>query len=343
MAGPPRAVAALRSAVRSGLRSSPRPVLVACSGGADSVALAAALAFEAPRAGVRVGGVTVDHGLQPGSAERAERTAELLRGLSLDPVRVLRVEVGGGGGPEGAARTARYAALAVAAAEHGARIALGHTLDDQAETVLLGLGRGSGPRSVAGMVEHRADGGVVWWRPLLGVRRATAREACVVQGLPVWDDPWNDDPGYTRVRLRSEVLPLLEEVLGGGVAPALARTAELLREDLDALDELAAAELARLTGEADDGGLPAGPLAGLPAALRRRVLRSWLRAAGVPDLQAVHLRAVEALVVRWRGQGQVDLPGGAEASRASGRLVLRPADARDRSGAAPNLSEEPDT
>ena len=341
MAGPPPAVAALRSAVRGGLRSSSRPVLVACSGGADSVALAAALAFEAPRAGVRVGGVTVDHGLQPGSAERAERTAELLRGLSLDPVRVLRVEVGAGGGPEGAARTARYAALAVAG--RGGRIALGHTLDDQAETVLLGLGRGSGPRSVAGMVEDRADGDVVWWRPLLGVRRATAREACVVQGLPVWDDPWNDDPAYTRVRLRGEVLPLLEEVLGGGVAPALARTAALLREDLDALDELAASQLARLAGESRDGGLPAEPLAALPAALRRRVLRGWLRAAGVPDLQAVHLHAVEALVVRWRGQGQVALPGGAEASRASGRLVLRPADARDRPGAAPQLSEEPDS
>ncbi|TYP84783.1 tRNA(Ile)-lysidine synthase [Blastococcus xanthinilyticus] len=314
----------LRHAVRAGLRGSDRPVLVACSGGADSVALAAALAFEGRSAGVRVGGVTVDHGLQPGSPGRAHGTAELLAGLGLEPVLVRAVEVTGDGGPEAAARTARYAALAEVAAGTGARIALAHTLDDQAETVLLGLGRGSGPRSIAGMVPERADDGATWWRPLLGVRRETTRRACADQGLPVWDDPWNTDPAYTRVRLRTEVLPLLEEVLGGGVAPALARTAELLREDLDALDGLAAAELTRLAGEADGDGLPARPLQALPAALRRRVLRGWLRGAGVPDLQAVHLRAVETLVTRWRGQGPVDLPGGAAVLRASGTLLLRP-------------------
>jgi tRNA(Ile)-lysidine synthase len=161
---------------------------------------------------------------------------------------------------------------------------------------------------------------------LLGVRRATTRAACADQGLPVWDDPWNTDPAYTRVRLRAEVLPLLDEVLGGGVATALARTAALLREDLDALDGLATAELGRLLAE---GGLPAAELARLPDALRRRVLRGWLGGAGVPDLQAVHLRAVDALLTRWRGQGAVALPGGASVVRASGRLVLRPSDARE--------------
>jgi tRNA(Ile)-lysidine synthase len=338
VAGPPRAVAVLRTAVRPGLRASDRPVLAACSGGADSVALAAALAFEARHAGVPVGGVTVDHGLQPGSAERADRTAQLLRELGLDPVLVRRVSVGADGGPEGAARAARYAALAAAATALGARVALGHTLDDQAETVLMGLGRGSGPRSVAGMVPERTAGGVPWWRPLLGVRRATTRQACADQGLPVWDDPWNTDPAYTRARLRAEVLPLMEEVLGGGVAPALGRTADLLREDLDALDQLAAAELSRLAG-AD--GLPARELGALPAALRRRVLRGWLRGAGVPDVQAVHLRAVEALVTRWRGQGRVDLPGGAGALRTSGRLVLSPPVVRGpRPEDAPHTREE---
>jgi tRNA(Ile)-lysidine synthase len=200
-------------------------------------------------------------------------------------------------------------------------VALGHTLDDQAETVLLGLGRGSGPRSIAGMAEERERDGVTWWRPLLAVRRATTRQACADQGLPVWDDPHNGDPAFTRSRLRTQVLPLLEEVLGGGVAPALARTAALLREDVEALDGLAAKELGRL---ADAGGLAAGPAAELPDALRRRVLRAWLREAGVPDLQAVHLRAVDALLVGWRGQGRVDLPGGAGVVRASGRLELRP-------------------
>jgi tRNA(Ile)-lysidine synthase len=312
-------VAQLRLAVRPALTADPTPVLVACSGGADSLALAAAVAFEAPRAGVPAGAVTVDHGLQPGSAGQAERTADLLRGLGLSPVRVLRADVGADGGPEGAARAARYAALTAAAG--GARVALGHTLDDQAETVLLGLGRGSGPRSVAGMVPERTAGGVRWWRPLLGVRRATTRQACADQGLPVWDDPWNADPAYTRSRLRAEVLPLLEEVLGGGVAPALARTAELLRADLDALDGLAAAELPRLCAP---GGLDARGAAALPSALRTRVLRAWLRAGGVPDLQAVHLAAVDALLTRWHGQGPVGLPGGASAARVSGRLVLRP-------------------
>ena len=298
------------------------------------MALAAALAFEGRAAGVRVGGVTVDHGLQAGSAERAASTAALLGELGLAPVLTVQVAVGDHGGPEAAARGARYAALSAAAEEHGARVALGHTLDDQAETVLLGLGRGSGPRSVAGMVELRPP----WWRPLLAVRRATTREACADQGLPVWDDPWNADPAYTRVRLRTEVLPLLEEVLGGGVASALARTAVLLREDLDALDALAADVLDRST---DPAGLPVGPVAGLPDALRRRVLRGWLSAAGIVDLQWVHLRGVDALLTRWHGQGRVDLPGGAGVVRASGRLVLQPPGTAGRPPAAtPDLTEE---
>ncbi|HEV7212910.1 MAG TPA: tRNA lysidine(34) synthetase TilS [Blastococcus sp.] len=320
MPGPDPAVAQVRSAVRPALTASERPVLVACSGGADSLALAAAVAFEAPRAGVPAGAVTVDHGLQPGSAERAEQTGALLASLGLAPVHVVRVDVGLDGGPEAAARTARYDALAATA--RGARIALGHTLDDQAETVLLGLARGSGPRSVAGMVEQRDAGGGTWWRPLLGIRRETTRAACAAQELPVWDDPWNTDPAYTRARLRAEVLPLLEEVLGGGVARALARTAAQVREDLDVLDALARAELAGL-GPLDDG-LPAADAAALPAAIRRRVVREWLRAGGVPDLQAVHLAAVDALLSRWRGQGRVDLPGGAGVLRASGRLLLLP-------------------
>ena len=324
MAGPDPAVAAVRGAVRPGLTGDRTPVLVACSGGADSLALAAAVAFEAPRAGVPAGAVTVDHGLQPGSAARAAATADLLRDLGLAPVQVRRADVGRDGGPEGAARAARYTCLADAARVTGARVALAHTLDDQAETVLLGFGRGSGPRSVAGMAQARTGAdGTRWWRPLLGVRRTTTRAACAAAGLPVWDDPWDADPAYTRARLRAEVLPLLEDVLGGGVAGALARTAGMLREDLEALDDLAARELARHTG--DGGGLPAAELADRPAAVRRRVLRGWLLAAGVPDLQAVHLAAVDALLTRWHGQGPVDLPGRVAVARVSGRLVLRPA------------------
>jgi len=185
-------------------------------------------------------------------------------------------------------------------------------------------------------VAERVDGGITWWRPLLGIRRETTRTACAAQELPVWDDPWNTDPAYTRVRLRTEALPLLEDVLGGGVAPALARTAALLREDLDLLDRLAGAEL---DGLADDGALSAAPTAALPPALRRRVLRDWLRDGGVPDVQAVHLGAVDALLTAWRGQGRVDLPGGAGVVRASGRLVLLPP---ATGGTLPQNPEEPD-
>ncbi len=326
MVGPDPAVAAVRAAVRPGLTAG--PVLVACSGGADSLALAAAVAFEAPRAGVAAGAVTVDHGLQPGSADRAAATAELLRGLGLDPVQVRTVEVGTAGGPEAAAREARYAALTAAAREHGARIALGHTLDDQAETVLLGLGRGSGPRSLAGMAAWRPP----LWRPLLGIDRATTRAACAAQGVPVWDDPHNADPAYTRVRLRTEVLPLLAEVLGGGVAAGAGP------------HRRAGARGPRPPGRAGAGRTrPAarpGRLHGAGRAARRRCAAGccagWLLDQGVGDLAAVHLHAVDALVVAWRGQGRVDLPGGAGVVRASGRLALHGPPARRR----PPPSEE---
>ena len=304
--GPAPAVATVRSAVRAALTD--RPVLVACSGGADSLALAAATAFEAPRAGLRAGLVTVDHGLQAGSAEQAVRVAGLGYELGLDPVEVVRVDVDGAGGPEAAARAARYRALDAVAVALGADVLLGHTLDDQAETVLLGLGRGSGPRSVAGMAA--VDGH--YRRPLLGLRRATTEAACAALGLPVWDDPHNADPSFQRVRLRREALPLLEEVLQGGVAEALARTADLLRDDLTALDDWAAA--------VDDPAAVAD-LVALPRAVRTRVLRRWAQEAGAAPLSAERTAALDALVTDWHGQGPVNLPGGVSVRRASGRLV----------------------
>ncbi|HVQ94828.1 MAG TPA: tRNA lysidine(34) synthetase TilS [Mycobacteriales bacterium] len=229
-------------------------VLVACSGGPDSVALAAATAAVARALDLPAGLVTVDHGLQPGSADRATAVADLGRRLGLHPIRVIRVRVGTAGGPEAAARAARYAGLAEVAAATGAGyVLLGHTLDDQAETVLLGLGRGSGPRSVAGMRPVDPP----WLRPLLGVRRAATVGACRAEGLATWADPHNTDPRYTRVRLRQEALPLLEDVLRGGVAEALARTATLLREDLDALDAEAGRVAAAVT-------LPPGDLVTAP-------------------------------------------------------------------------------
>jgi tRNA(Ile)-lysidine synthase len=322
--GPHPAVAEIRRAVRTALAGSTSPVLVACSGGADSLALAAALAFEAPRAGRTAGLVTVDHGLQPGSDAHAARVAALGYELGLDPVTVVRVAVGTAGGPEAAARTARYAALAAASDAAGADALLGHTLDDQAETVLLGLGRGSGPRSIAGMRPRQG----CWVRPLLGVRRSVTRAACDALGLPVWDDPANEDPGFQRVRLRAEVLPLLEQVLQGGVAESLARTASLLQDDLDALDDLAGEALVRCSpsqaaakgGQLEVGELAVEQLAQLPRALRTRVLRSWALGLGASECTAERTAALEALVSDWHGQGPVELPGGVRVVRASDRL-----------------------
>lgn len=293
-------------------------LLVALSGGADSVALAAAVAFEAPRLGIEAGAVVVDHQLQPGSATVAGRAAALAGRLGLRPVLTAAVEPAGAGGVEAAARRARYGALRGAAErERAGWVLLGHTLDDQAETVLLGLGRGSGPRSIAGMATARRP----WLRPLLAVRRATTRAACAAEGLPVWDDPHNLDPAFRRVRLRREVLPLLEEVLGGGVAPALARTAGLLGADVAALDAEALRLAAQRSLHPGQAELPLAELDGLPEALRRRVLRIWL--ADLPGVTATHLEAVDRLVVAWRGQGVVYLPRATTVLRRHGRLHRR--------------------
>lgn len=262
---------------------------VGLSGGADSLALTAVAAALNPTTAL-----IVDHGLQTGSAEVAATAAAQARQLGCVDAQVISVAVGTEGGPEAAARTARYAALD--AARGGAPVLLAHTLDDQAETVLLGLGRGSGPRSVAGMRLWDPP----WGRPLLEARRADTEAVCAELGLTPWRDPHNTDPRYTRVRLRTEVLPLLEDVLAGGVAPALARTAAALREDNDALDALAAGHLDALR-TAD--GLTVAGLEDLPAALRRRVIRGWLLSVGATMLTDVQLRAVDALVGDWHGQG----------------------------------------
>jgi tRNA(Ile)-lysidine synthase len=287
-------------------------VAVACSGGADSLALAAATVHCAGRLGLAVHGLVVDHQLQPGSRAVAQTATQALRRLGCTAVRVLQITVDGPGGPEAAARRVRYAALR-AAAPAGALVLLGHTLDDQAETVLLGLGRGSGPRSVAGMRELDPP----WGRPLLGVRRAVTAAACAALDLVPWADPHNADPRFRRVRLRTEALPLLEDVLAGGVAQALARTAGQLQEDLDLLDEQAGALLAAARRDTD---LEVAALAQAPAALRRRVLRRWLLDAGVAELTDAHLRAADDLIGRWSGQGAVRLPGAVELFRAHGRL-----------------------
>ncbi|PRX50527.1 tRNA(Ile)-lysidine synthase [Prauserella shujinwangii] len=318
MSRPDPAVATVRRAVREFLGTVdpfPAELYVAVSGGADSLALTEAAVHAAHRMGGRVTALVVDHGLQPDSARVAEGAARSARELGAADARVLTTTVAGPGGPEAAARKARYAALRAAAGEPDPLVLLGHTRDDQAETVLLGLGRGSGPRSIAGMRPLDPP----WGRPLLGVPRAVTRAACAALGVEPWTDPHNADPRFTRVRLRTEVLPLLEDVLSGGVAGALARTATQLREDDDALDTLAGELLDRVRSGDD---LAVGLLEPAPAALRRRVLRHWLLSGGVPELTDPHLRSVDALVGDWRGQGGVWLPGNFVASRVHGRLCL---------------------
>ncbi|MPZ66501.1 MAG: tRNA lysidine(34) synthetase TilS [Pseudonocardiaceae bacterium] len=313
--GPDPAVAEVREAVRRFLAEhvTGDVVAIACSGGPDSLALAAATVHCGNRAGIDVHGLVVDHGLQPESDRVAGATAESLRAMGATTVTVRDVTVDGAGGPEAAARNARYAALR-SAAPAGALVLLGHTRDDQAETVLLGLGRGSGPRSIAGMRECDPP----WGRPLLAVPRATTVAACAALGLTPWSDPHNSDPRFRRVRLRTEALPLLEDVLAGGVAAALARTAAQLREDLDVLDDEANALLA--SAHCQDATVDVTVLAPAPPTLRRRALRSWLRSAGVSDLSDAQLRATDDLIGRWRGQGPVALPGNFVVRRAHGRL-----------------------
>lgn len=280
---------------------------VGLSGGADSLALTDGAVYAAAQQDLTVTALVVDHGLQAGSADVAATAAAQAEQLGAQ-AKILTVDLPPDAS-EGQARDARYAALRKAMPD--ALILLGHTVDDQAETVLLGLGRGSGPRSIAGMRPLDPP----WGRPLLDVRRTTTQGACRELGLTPWDDPHNADPRFTRARLRHEVLPLLEDVLHGGVAGALARTAAQLREDGDALDALATRAQ---TTDVEQ-------LEALHPAIRRRVIRRWLLDEGVRDLTDGHLRAVDDLIGRWHGQGGVWLPGDLVVERVSGRLSLQPA------------------
>jgi tRNA(Ile)-lysidine synthase len=326
------AVAALRTAVRrtvpAGLGAAAvRPatgevVLVACSGGPDSMALAAAARFVLPRQGVRVGLVTVDHQLQPGSAARAARLAAWAQESGFAPVMVETVAVDKrSDGPEAAARAARYRALATAAQRHNAAaVLLGHTRDDQAETVLLALVRGAGAKGLAAMPLRRRMHGVAFLRPLLDVSRATTLAACAAQQLDVWHDPHNSDPSYRRTHARA-LLAQLADQLGPAVVGNLARTASLAAADGAYLD--AVARRAAVRAGAPQGGLSVAVLTTLPDAVRTRVLHRWARGLGVPGsaLSARHVAALDALVTAWRGQGAVSLPGGTCVIRREGLLI----------------------
>ena len=318
-------------AVRASLTSfideagAPPALVVGLSGGADSLALALTTIDVAARAGIPVVTVTVDHGLRAGSGEEARRVAHRAESLGARAV-VETVSVEGPGGPEGSARDARRAALRAVAQREGAPILLGHTMDDQAETVLLRLARGSGPSSLRAIAPvSRDDDGVTWLRPLLGLRRTDTEQACAQAGLTPIQDPTNDidgpwraadDSPLRRSALRHAAIPALALALGVDPVPALARTAALCAADDDALTQWASALAASVApGEEHDSetghpSLAVSGLLGAPRAVRTRALREAARAAGIRALSSTHVDALDDLVVAWRGQGPIDLPGG---------------------------------
>ena len=310
-----KATLALRQAVRPWIAQAEARVAIGVSGGADSLALAAAVALEAQPQKIEVIAVVVDHGLQESSDQVALTAKSQLEQLGISYVIIKRVQVERVDGIEASARRARYAAFEEVIKEHQPDyFFLAHTINDQAESVLLGLARGSGSKSLAGMQEVNG----IYVRPLLGIERATTEAACAEQKIDAWQDPHNEDSSYTRVRVRKEILPLMEKLLGPGIIAALGRTAALVRQDVQALDGYAQAFLA----QSNPSLLSVEELADLPVAVRARVLREAIFRAGAPEgsLSAAHLAPVEALITDWHGQGVISLPGGVKVERISGRL-----------------------
>lgn len=313
-----RALLPIRHAVREALAQFPSgsKVAVAVSGGADSMALALATELESHERALALIAVIIDHGLQEGSDQVALQTKERLHDIGYGEVEIIPVQVEIIDGLESSARRARYQALSEFAKRNAiTSILLGHTKNDQAETVLLGLARGSGTRSLSGMAREKG----IFIRPLLDVERSATELACSESGIEYWSDPHNEDPRFLRVRAR-KLMPTLERELGSGIVDALHRSSELLRDDADALDGYADDFFATI----DPSDIDVAALVRLPRAVRTRVLRLAIYALGAPpgSLGADHIAPVEALVSDWHGQGATSLPGGVKVERKSGRLSL---------------------
>ena len=305
---------AIRSAVRPFLEKMEAGdrIVVAVSGGADSLALAYAVSMEVKKLALQLSAVTIDHQLQDKSSDQAATVVEQMKTLGVEcTIEKITVEITDG--LESSARRARYEAFGRL---NAAAIFLGHTHNDQAETVLLGLSRGSGTRSLSGMAEVNGK----YIRPFLTITREQTEQACAEIGLTPWNDPHNKDSQFARVRVRTQALPVLEETIGPGISDALVRSAQILRDDADALDQWAEQEILGL----DLHDLDCTYLQGLPKAIRSRIIRRAIYAAGAPSgsLTAEHVGAVEALICAWNGQGPAHLPGGVKVERFSGRLSL---------------------
>jgi tRNA(Ile)-lysidine synthase len=309
----------LRKAVRVWFeRSEPNSkICIGVSGGADSLALAAASKLEAENFEIDLIAVVVDHKLQENSEQIAQFAKQQLISLGYKDVFIGQANVKITDGLEASARRARYKVFQQAIETYGATsFLLGHTKNDQAEGVLLGLARGSGTKSLSGMQEVSG----IFIRPLLTIDRLTTEAACREVGIDFWVDPHNSDQEFARVRVRENILPLLENEIGPGITDALARSAKLLREDAIALDQWAE----EVFGKIEPSSIEISLLTNLPIAIRSRILRLAIYAMGAPagSISAAHLEPIEALVSDWRGQGHTALPGGVKVSRISGRLSL---------------------
>lgn len=312
-----KSVLAIRQAVRPWVQAAEARILIGVSGGADSMALAIATQIECKAEEIELIAIVIDHQLQEGSDSVALNCAQQLRAIGLTQIEIVAVTVKIEDGMESSARRARYEAFESAIVKyHPDFFLLAHTKNDQAESVLLGLARGSGTRSLSGMAEVNG----LYVRPLLEIDRGVTEAACAESGVIPWIDPHNSDLHYARVRVRSEILPILESSLGPGVIDALARSARILREDADALDSLAESYLSHQQAHSFE----IVALAELEKAIRARVLRAAIYAAGAPEgsITTAHLAPIEALITNWHGQGAISLPGGVKVERISGRLSL---------------------
>ena len=312
----------IRKAVRNSItkdaqKASQKPLyLVALSGGADSLALASAVASEASRKGATfyAGAVIVEHGLQEATKKVAEDTAQLAREFGLDPVMIIPVSITEKGlGAEGDARAARYSAFEEAVEKTHARgVIIGHTMNDQAEQVLLGLARGSGARSVSGIAEQRD----MYIRPMLEISRKETEESCREMGIDFWVDPHNSHEEYARVRVRKNLLPQMIEELGEDVVQNLARTAQIAREDSDAMDFIIDEKIESLVEISDNEySFNVQELQRLPVAIRKRMFKKLAKNYMNADFMSTHCEAVNALIDEWNGQKPLNLPGGITVKR----------------------------
>lgn len=300
----PAVVARARNLVASALDAASGPVFVGCSGGADSLALAAAAGFLVQRRGYSVGALVVDHDLQAGSGFVAARAAEQCVALGLSPVHVVKVSVSGGN--EADARAARYEAFESFVGSSGT-VLLAHTLNDQAEQVLLGLVRGSGTRTLSGIPPVRGQ----YVRPFLSLTRADTEAICRHAEVEFWVDPTNLSTDALRNKVRLDVLPALADALGPDVVANLARTADLTRDDADYLDSLAASAFASLTVSSlpFEVVLDLAQVSELPRALLSRVIRLAAVSVGGAAPSFERTQAVMRLLDLRPATGPVELEG----------------------------------